>query len=69
LNNATELKSVALAKNALPEWLKLDERGIINHAPLANDAFYQFSVCGTCYCSGKLHMHRAQWNSLGLGAM
>ena len=47
----------------------LDERGIITHAPLANDAFYQFSVCGTCYCSGKLHMHRAQWNRLGLGVM
>lgn len=69
LKNASELMSIVLEKNVIPESVKLDSLGIIDVAPLGNGDYCQMYACTVCCCNGKVFWKHAQWNVRGFGKM
>ncbi len=69
LKNAGELMSIVLEKNDIPESVQLDQKGIIDVAPLGNGDYCQMYACSVCNCNGKVYLKHAQWNIHGFGKM
>lgn len=69
LKNASDLMSIVLEKNVIPEMVKLDDLGIIDVAPLGNGAYFQMYACTVCCCNGKVYLKHARWNVHGFGKM
>ena len=69
LKNASELMSIVLEKNVIPEMVKLDDLGIIDVAPFGNGDYCQMYACSVCCCNGKVYLKHAQWNVHGFGKM
>ena len=66
---ASELTSVVIEKNTIPDYVKLDESGVISDCPFGNNEMIQLYACNPCYCNGKVFWRYAIWNVYGLGKL